>query len=49
MKIYSDSNVTKDDLTEINERQDKQIFWLRILVAASFVSNFALTLVLRYM
>lgn len=49
MKIYSDTAVTKDDLTEVNERQDKQIFWLRLLVGASFISNVALTVLLRFM
>ena len=47
MKVYSDSNITKEDLSLVDQKQTNQILYLRIAVAASFIFNVALTLALH--
>jgi len=48
MKILSDNAVTKDDLKSIDQKQNKQIFQLKIAVGASFLFNLLLTIALHY-
>lgn len=49
MKILSDSAISKDDLTRMDEKQNKQILALRILLGISFVANAALSLALKFL
>lgn len=49
MKIYSDNNVTKDDLTQMDEIQNKQLLKLRLVIAGVFILNFGISLALRFL
>ncbi len=49
MKVYSDTSITKEDLSAVDNKQTVQIFYLRIAVAASFIFNVGLTLALRFL
>lgn len=48
MKILSDNAVTKSDLTEIDNKQSRQIYQLRVAIALTFIANVALTLGIKF-
>lgn len=48
MRILSDSNVTKSDLTLIDKKQDRQIRTLRIALITSTLFNALLAIGLKF-